>query len=180
MSWESQVFLLQYQDFLHLKSDFPCKKSDLPKSAFYFLWRLSTFFNGFPLSPMAFQISPTAFRFSSTAFRFPRNPRKSIYGKKYMKDSYLSFVFFATRSPSFVITDKQYLRDYPTHIESNHDSYVFLMRFCIQWLLQVQFAAYDGNFELLGMVVALSYAYIWKFHHVLDREDLIAWSLILI
>ncbi len=74
-----------------------------------------TFFNGFPLSPMAFQISPMAFRFSSTAFHFPRNPRKSIYGKKYRKDCYWSFVFFANRSSSFVITDKQYLRDSPTH-----------------------------------------------------------------
>jgi hypothetical protein len=129
MSWESRVFPLQYRDFLHLKSnfphlksDFPRTKSDLPKSAFYFLRRLSaffngflTFFNGFPLSPTAFQISPTAFRFSSTAIRFPRNPRKSIYGEKYTKDRYSSFVFFATPSPSFVITDKQYLRDYPTH-----------------------------------------------------------------
>ncbi len=128
MSWESWVFLLQYQDFLrlksnfpHLKSNFPCTKSNLPKLAFYFLWRLSaffngflTFFNGFSLSLTAFRISPTAFRFSSMAFRFPRYPRKSIYGKKYTKDCYLSFVFFATRSPSFVITDKQYLHNYPT------------------------------------------------------------------
>jgi hypothetical protein len=121
MSWESWFFLLQYQDFLHLKSnfphlksDFPCTKSNLLKSAFYFLWRLSAFFNGFPLSPTAFWISPTAFQISPTAFHFPRNPRKSIYGKKYTKDRYLSFVFFATRSPSFVITDKQYLPDYPT------------------------------------------------------------------
>ncbi len=124
MSWEFRVFPLQYQDFLHLKSafphlksDFPCTKSNLPKSAFYFLQRLSaffngflTFFNGFLLSPMAFQISPMAFRFSSTAFRFPRNPRKSIHGEKYTKDRYSSFVFFATCSPSFVITAKQYLR----------------------------------------------------------------------
>ncbi len=128
MSWESRVFLLKYRDFLHLKSnfphlksDFPCTKSNLPKSAFYFLWRLSaffngflTFFNGFLLSPTAFRNSPTAFQFSSTAFRFPRNPRKSFYGEKYTKDCYSSFVFFATHSPSFVITDKQYLRDYPT------------------------------------------------------------------
>ncbi len=83
--------------------------------AFRFLQRLSAFFNGFPLSPTGFQISPTAFWFSSTAFRFPRNPRKSIHGKKYTKDCYLSFVFFTTCSPSFVITNKQYLRDYPTH-----------------------------------------------------------------
>ncbi len=69
-----------------------------------------TFFKGFSISPTAFQISPTAFQFSSTAFRFPRNPRKSIYGEKYMKDRYSSFIFFATRSPSFVIPAIQYLR----------------------------------------------------------------------
>jgi hypothetical protein len=37
------------------------------------------------------------------AFHFPRNPRKSIYGGKYTKDRYSSFVFPATCSPSFVI-----------------------------------------------------------------------------
>ncbi len=102
--------------FPHLKPNFPRTRFDLSKSAFYFLQWLSaffngflTFFNGFPLSPMAFQISPTAFRYTSMAFRFPRNPRKSIYGEKYMKDRYSSFVFFATCSPSFVITAKQYL-----------------------------------------------------------------------
>ncbi len=69
--------------------------------------------NGFPLSSKAFQFSSTAFRFSSTAFRFsstaflfPRNPRKSIYGGKYTKDHHSSFVFPATRSPSFVITTR--------------------------------------------------------------------------
>jgi hypothetical protein len=116
MSWKSWDFLPQYWDFLHLKSDFPHLKSDfphtesnLPKSAFYFLQRLSAFFNGFPLSPMAFRLSPMAFQFSSTAFHFPRNWRKSIYGKKYTKDRYSSFVFFATWSPSFVVPAKQYL-----------------------------------------------------------------------
>jgi hypothetical protein len=82
----------------------------LSSTAFRFLQRLSAFFNSFPLSPMVFQFSPTAFRFSSTAFHFPRNLRKSIYGKKYTKDCYSSFVFFATRSPSFVVPAKQYLR----------------------------------------------------------------------
>jgi hypothetical protein len=71
--------------------------------AFYFLQRLSAFFNDLPLSSMDFQLSSTAFQFSSTAFRFPRNPRKSIYGGKYTKDHYSSFVFPATCSPSFVI-----------------------------------------------------------------------------
>ncbi len=86
--------------FLLLKPIFPHMKFD-------FLQRLSTFFNGFLLSSTAFWFSSTAFRFSSTAFNFPRNPRKSIYGKKYTRDHYLSLVFFATRSPtcspSFVI-----------------------------------------------------------------------------
>jgi hypothetical protein len=62
--------------------------------------RFLIFFNGFP-------IFLNGFPKSSTAFRFARNPRKSIYGEKYTKDHYLSFVFFATRSPtrapSFVI-----------------------------------------------------------------------------
>ncbi len=68
-----------------------------------FLQRLSAFSNGFGFSPMAFQ-------FSSMAFHFPRNPRKSVYGKKYTKDCYSSFVFFATCSSSFIIPTKQYLR----------------------------------------------------------------------
>jgi hypothetical protein len=37
------------------------------------------------------------------AFFFPRILRKSIYGGKYTKDHHSSFVFPATRSPSFVI-----------------------------------------------------------------------------
>jgi hypothetical protein len=54
------------------------------------LQRLSTFFNGFLLSPTAFCFLQWL---SSTAFHFPRNPGKSIYGGKYTKDRYLSFVF---------------------------------------------------------------------------------------
>ena len=119
-------FPLLKSDFPHLNSDFPRTKPDSPKSAFYFLFWLSAFFNGFLLSLTAFsfsstafrflqrlsdffRISPTAFRFSSTAFRFPRNPRKSNYGEKYTKFRYSSFVIPATRSPSFVIPAKQYL-----------------------------------------------------------------------
>jgi hypothetical protein len=82
--------------FLLLKPDFPHTKFD-------FLQQLSPFFNGFPLSSTAFQFPSLAFQFSSTVFRFPRNPRKSIYGGKYTKDRYLSFVFPATCSPIFVI-----------------------------------------------------------------------------
>jgi hypothetical protein len=85
--------------FLLLKSDFPHTK-------FNFLQWLSTFFNGFPLSSMTFQFSSMAFQFSSMAFLFPRNLRKSIYGGKYTKDHHSSFVFPATRSPSFVIATR--------------------------------------------------------------------------
>ncbi len=94
--------------FLLLKPNFPHTKFD-------FLQRLSTFFNSFLLSSRAFQFSSTAFRFSSTAFHFPRNPRKSIYGEKYTKDHYLSFVFFATCSLSFVI---------PTTMPTSHPTVV--------------------------------------------------------
>ncbi len=80
-------------------SRFPRLKSDFPPPKYDFLQRLSAFLNGFPLSS-------TAFQFSSTAFHFPRNPRKSIYGGKYTKDRYSSFVFPATCSPSFVIPAK--------------------------------------------------------------------------
>ncbi len=89
----------------------------LSSTAFCFLQRfsdflqwLSTFSNGFLIFFNGVPLSPTAFQFSSMAFHFARNPRKSIYGKKYTKDCYLSFVFFATCSPSFVISTKQYLR----------------------------------------------------------------------
>ncbi len=67
-----------------------------------FLQWLSTFSNGFPIFSNGFPIF-------LNGFHFPRNPRKSIYGKKYKKDCYSSFVFFATCSPSFVIPTKQYL-----------------------------------------------------------------------
>ncbi len=86
--------------FLLLKPNFPHTKFD-------FLQRPSAFFNGFLLSSTASWFSLMAFQFSSTASHFPRNLRKSIYGKKYRKDHYLSFVFFTTCSPtcslSFVI-----------------------------------------------------------------------------
>jgi hypothetical protein len=89
-------------------------KSDFPHTKFDFLQWLSAFFNGFPVSSTAFQFSSTAFHFSSTAFHFPRNPRKSIYSDKYTKDHYLSFVFFAPRSPSFVISATM-PTSHPTH-----------------------------------------------------------------
>jgi hypothetical protein len=93
---ETRESLGKYRDFPRLKSNFPHPKSNFPQRLSNFRQRLSAFLNGFPLSSMAFQ-------FSSTAFHFPRNPRKSIYGSKYTKDRYSSFVFPATCSPSFVI-----------------------------------------------------------------------------
>jgi hypothetical protein len=83
--------------FLLLKPDFPHIK-------FNFLQRLSGFLNGFLIFFNGFPLSSTAFQFSSMAFRFPKNPRKSIYGKKYTKDHYLSFVFFSTRSPTCALS----------------------------------------------------------------------------
>jgi hypothetical protein len=80
--------------------------SNFPHTKFNFLQWFFAFFNGFLLSSMAFQFSSMAFQFSSTAFLFPRNPRKSIYGGKYTKDHHSSFVFPATRSPSFVIATR--------------------------------------------------------------------------
>jgi hypothetical protein len=61
--------------------------------AFCFLRCISTFRNGFLIFLNGFPISSTAFPFSSTAFHFPRNPGKSIYFGKYTKDCYPSFVF---------------------------------------------------------------------------------------
>ncbi len=82
-------------------------KPNFPHTTFDFLQWLSIFFNSFWIFFNCFPLSSTAFQFFSMAFRFPRNPRKSIYGKKYKKDHYLSFVFFSTHSPtcapSFVI-----------------------------------------------------------------------------
>ncbi len=86
---ETRESLGKIEIFLHREFDFPQRLSN-----FYQL--LSVFLNGFLLSSMDFQ-------FSSMAFHFPRNPRKSIYGGKYPKDHYSSFVFPATCSSSFVI-----------------------------------------------------------------------------
>jgi hypothetical protein len=65
----------------------------ISSTAFQFLQWLSAFFNGFPLSSTAFQFLQWLSKFSSTAFHFLRNPGKSIYGGKYTKDGYPSFVF---------------------------------------------------------------------------------------
>ncbi len=68
-----------------------------------FLTQNSIFFNGFPLSSTSFCFLQWLSSFPQWFFCFPRNRRKSIYGGKYMKDRYSSFVFPATPSPSFVI-----------------------------------------------------------------------------
>jgi hypothetical protein len=97
------IFLLLNSNFPHTKFYFLQRLSAFQEIQENLLQRLSNFFNGFPTSSTAFRFSSTAFRFSSTAFRFPRNAKKSIYGGKYTKDHYLSFVFPATCSLSFVI-----------------------------------------------------------------------------
>jgi hypothetical protein len=65
----------------------------ISSTAFRFLRRISNFRKGFLIFLNGFLISSTAFQFSSTAFHFPRNPGKSIYGGKYTKDRYPSFIF---------------------------------------------------------------------------------------
>jgi hypothetical protein len=73
--------------FLLLKPNFPHTK-------FGFLQQHSAFFNGFLIFFNGFPLSSMAFQFSSMTFRFPRNPRKSIYGKKYTKRSLFEFRIF--------------------------------------------------------------------------------------
>jgi hypothetical protein len=98
------------------KIRFPRTKSDLPKSAFYFLQWLSgffncflTFFNGFPLSPMAFQILQRLSNFPQWLSAF-RGIRENLsMARSIRKIAIQALYFFASRSPSFVITAKQYL-----------------------------------------------------------------------
>jgi hypothetical protein len=82
-----QIFLAQNLIFFNGSTAFQFSRNPRKSSsmAFQFLQRLQNliFFNGFPNSKKP----------SSTAFRFPRNPGKSIYGGKYTKDRYPSFVF---------------------------------------------------------------------------------------
>ena len=83
-------------------------KSDFPHTKFNFLQRLSAFFNGFLLSLMVFQflqqLSDFLYSFPIFLNSFPLSKKsKKIYGGKCTKDHYLSFVFPATCSPSFVI-----------------------------------------------------------------------------
>jgi hypothetical protein len=100
---ETREFFGKIRIFLLLSSNFPHTKFDFLQWLSNFLQRLSPFFNGFPIFFNGFPIFFNGFPLSSMAFRFPRNPRKSIYGGKYTKDHYLSLVFPATCSPSFVI-----------------------------------------------------------------------------
>jgi hypothetical protein len=58
-----------------------------------FLAQNLIFFNSFPISKKSKKIFFNGFPISSTAFHFPRNLGKSIYGGKYTKDPYPSFVF---------------------------------------------------------------------------------------
>ncbi len=80
------IFLLLNSNFPHTKFVFLQRLSNFREIRENLLQRLSDFFNGFPLSS-------TAFQFSSMAFHFLRYPGKSIYGGKYTKDCFSSFVF---------------------------------------------------------------------------------------
>jgi hypothetical protein len=67
-----------------------------------FLISFPIFVNGFLLSSMAFCFPQRHSNFPQW-LHFPRNPRKSIYGGKYPKDHFSTFLFPATCSPSFII-----------------------------------------------------------------------------
>jgi hypothetical protein len=103
------IFLARFLIFLNgfpiFLNGFPTFVNGFLLSAtpFCFPQCLSAFRNAFLLFETAFRFSSTAFQVSSMAFRFTRNPRKSIYSGKYMKDCFSSFVFPATCSPSFVL-----------------------------------------------------------------------------
>ncbi len=98
-----------------------------------------------------------AFQFSSTAYCFLRNPRKSIYGKKYMKDHYLSFVFFATRSPtcaaSFVIP-----ATIPNNVQNQHlpRCAIIHLQYLMYYLLRLWFS---WRFEKVYWVLMPSYIF---------------------
>ncbi len=105
-------FLLQYQDFLHLKSDFPhlksnfpCTKSDLPKSAFYFLRRLSAFFNGFPLSSTAFRFLQRLSEFLQRLSNFPqrlsafREVRENLFMARSIRKIAIRVSYFSPLAP---------------------------------------------------------------------------------
>ncbi len=85
----------------------------LSSTAFRFLQRLSNFhqwlsdfFNGFLLSSTAFRFLQRLSNFPQRLSSFKKNLRESIYGGKYTKDHHSSFVFPATRSPSFIIATR--------------------------------------------------------------------------
>jgi hypothetical protein len=84
--------------------------------AFFFLQRLSTFFNSFPIFLKGFP------NFLKAIFCFPTNPIKSIYSGKYTKYPYSSFVIPATRSPSFLISASIYGSKYT---KDCYSSFVF-------------------------------------------------------
>jgi hypothetical protein len=88
--------------------------------AFLFLRRISTFRNGFLIFLNGFPTSSMNFQFSATAFHFPRNPGKSIYGGKYTKDCYPSFVFQPkSRYPAIKIIGGKNTKDhYPSFVLS--------------------------------------------------------------
>ncbi len=68
----------------------------------------------------------------------------------------------------------QYDDMHTNHIVGNHDFDLFLMRFCIQWLLQVWWkfwASRNGCCFVIHIRMEVHYAF--------DQEDLIVWILVL-
>ncbi len=73
-----------------------------------FLQQLSAFSNGFPNVSNGFPIFLIGFPLSEKS-------EKIYLWREVYEGSLFELCVFATHSPSFVITNKHYLRDYPTH-----------------------------------------------------------------
>jgi hypothetical protein len=114
---EPREYLGEIGIFLLLNSDFPHTKFDFLQQLFNFreirenlLQWLSDFFNGFPLSSTAFRFLQQLSDFPQMLSNFPQrlSPFQEIRENLFtaasiQKDHYLSFVFPATCSPSFII-----------------------------------------------------------------------------
>ncbi len=114
-----RFFFLSFQ-FSSTAFQFSSMAFQLLSTAFCFPQCLSVFCNAFLLSATAFcflqRLSDFPQRLSDFLNGFPlsKKSRKSIYGGKYTKDCFSSFVFPATWSPSFVVRATMSISP-PTH-----------------------------------------------------------------
>ncbi len=94
------IFLLLNSNFPHTKFNFLQRPSDFREIRENLLQRISNFFNGFPLSSTAFCFLQRLSNFSQLLSAF-REIQENLFTAASIQKS---FVFPATRSPSFVIS----------------------------------------------------------------------------